>query len=180
MLVSPGPAARKDTCAGAVIAAALLLMHLAAGGCDSETPREVPDARAGPSGPTLVIGDMAFGVEIPRTIAEGLSGRESLPSKTGMLFVFKAGGAPAFWMKGMLFPLDFVWIGEDCTVVDTTPDMPAPAPGAPVSELPRYASGVAATYVFEINAGEVERFGIRVGDRVRFSDLSEDVEGALC
>ena len=56
----------------------------------------------------------------PAARARGLSGRESLASMTGMLFVFETGRASAFWMKDMLFSLDFVWIGEDCTVVDTT------------------------------------------------------------
>ena len=97
---------------------------------------------------------------------------------TGMLFVFETGRASAFWMKGMLFALDFVWIGEDCTVVDTTVHVSNPAPGTPDSELPTYASDVPATYTLEINASEVDRLGIRVGDKVGFSGIP--VSGPGC
>ena len=37
-----------------------------------------------------------------------------------MLFVFPSGRTSAFWMAGMRFPLDFVWISENCTVSEIT------------------------------------------------------------
>jgi uncharacterized membrane protein (UPF0127 family) len=97
-----------------------------------------------------------------------------------MLFVYPPGMAPAFWMREMLIPLDFVWIGEGCEVVDITPDVPPPATGTPNSELSLYRSSVAATYTFEINAGEAERLGIHVGDSVSFTGIAESVSEAEC
>lgn len=85
-----------------------------------------------------------------------------------MLFIFPSGRASAFWMKGMRFPLDFVWIGAHCRVVDLTLEVPAPAPGTPDGQLPVYRSSAPAAYTLEVNAGEVSRRGITVGDPVRF------------
>lgn len=93
-----------------------------------------------------------------------------------MLFIFESGRTTAFWMKDMRFPLDFVWIGSDCTVVDITPDVPPPA--TPNSPLPTYSSALPSAYNFEINGGETEQLGIKVGDRVRFSGIS--ASGAVC
>ena len=87
-------------------------------------------------------------------------------------------GAVAIWMKEMLFDLDLVWIGEDCTVVDVTGKAPRPEPGTPDARLPTYRSSVPATYSLEVNAGDVERLGVRVGDSVRFSGF--DLEGPGC
>jgi uncharacterized membrane protein (UPF0127 family) len=80
-------------------------------------------------------------------------------------------------MNKMRFPLDFVWIGEDCTVVFTTVDVPNPDPDAPGSSLPTYQSGAPAAYNFEINAGEVAQFGIEVGDEVTFLNVSSPNAG---
>ncbi len=85
-----------------------------------------------------------------------------------MLFVWESGRAGSFWMKGMLFPLDLVWISDGCTVVGVTADVPIPATGVPDSELTRYSSAESAAYAFEINAGEAESYGLAPGVGVRF------------
>lgn len=142
-----------------------------------------PSVTPSPGVPTATIGGVELEVEVVATPARrtrGLSGRESLPSMTGMLFVFESGSASAFWMRDMRFALDFVWIGDRCAVVDTTLNVPPPLPGTPDSSLPTYASASPAAYTLEINAGEVERLGIRVGDRMRFSGFPPGVSGADC
>ena len=124
---------------------------------------------------TVAIGDAAFRVEVLTTPAQrtrGLSGREMLEPGSGALFVYEPGGAGAIWMKEMLFDLDLVWIGEGCTVVHVTEKVPRPEPGTPDTRLPRYRTSVPASYTLEIDAGEVERSGIGVGDRVRFSGFT--------
>ncbi|HYI97746.1 MAG TPA: DUF192 domain-containing protein, partial [Bryobacteraceae bacterium] len=47
-----------------------------------------------------------------RAIERGLMGRESLPRKAGMLFVYPNTGRHRHWMYGCLIPLDLVWIGS--------------------------------------------------------------------
>ena len=127
--------------------------------------------------PEVVFGEVAFGVEVVSTPEErsvGLSGRESLTTQTGMLFAWESGRAGSFWMRGMLFPLDFVWISTDCTVVDVTADVPIPGPGEPDVELTRYSSSESAAYGFEINAGEAATYGVTPGVEVRFEGAGID------
>ena len=95
-----------------------------------------------------------------------------------MLFVFESGRASSFWMKGMRFALDFVWISSGCEVVGVTANVPPPASNTAGSTLPTHSSPAPAAYVFEINAGEVAAHDIAAGDPVRFSGIS--VEGADC
>jgi hypothetical protein len=85
-----------------------------------------------------------------------------------MLFVFDEEGRYSFWMKEMHFPLDLVWIGARCTVVDITPNAPPPAPGLSVTELPLYTPVAPVRYVLEVNAGETEAAGVRVDSLVEF------------
>lgn len=134
-----------------------------------------------PGGPALTVDGSRFEVEIAATSAErsrGLSGRESLPESTGMLFVYDSPKVPSFWMKEMLIPLDFLWIEEDCSVVDIHTDIPPPPPGTSTGSLPTYRPGSPVRYVFEINAGKVAELGIEVGDQVRFEGI--DVSGIGC
>ncbi len=132
--------------------------------------------------PAVLLGDVAFRAELATTSqqhAEGLSGRESLAPKSGMLFIFESGVASVFWMKEMRFPLDFIWISKGCIVVDITAEAPAPGPATSTSQLPYYASESLAAYTFEINAGEAAKYSITVGTAVRFLGVAAEPV-ALC
>lgn len=106
--------------------------------------------------------------DTPQLRSQGLSGRPSLDPRAGMLFVFEEPGNYTFWMIEMHFPLDFVWIGEDCVVADLTEDAPPQQPGQSPSDLPRYRPAAPVKYVLEINAGEIELAGISTGDVAAF------------
>lgn len=93
--------------------------------------------------------------------------------------VFAPAVASYFWMYNMRFPLDMVWISHDCSVVDITPNVPAPAPGTPASELPYYSSSSSAGYTLEINAGHAERNGIEIGASVKFANVTTSA-GLAC
>ena len=177
----PGREVRAQTL---LIAFAFLLATMtSAGGCRTDDSGDGPASQS--SGLSLVptsqqatvtLGTVDFAAEVARTLAErakGLSGRPGLRPGTGMLFVFDSGRASTFWMKGMLFPLDIVWIGVDCRIVDITLNVPPPAPTTVDSELSIYASNAPAAYTFEVAAGEVDGRGIKIGDEVRFSGISE-------
>lgn len=92
----------------------------------------------------------------------GLSGRESLASTTGLLFVFETPGRYGFWMKDMKFPIDMAWIDESKRVVyienNVRPDT-FPKVFTPTST---------AQYVLETNAGFFEQSKIKIGDIVEF------------
>lgn len=91
----------------------------------------------------------------------GLGGRASLPANTGMLFIYQNKDRYGFWMKGMQFPLDFIWIDGN-TIVDLTENV---ATGAPA-----FAPRVPVNKVLEVNAGLITRLGIKIGDLVSFSN----------
>ena len=93
--------------------------------------------------------------------SRGLSFRDSLPPGEGMLFVFPYPDRHTFWMKDMRFPLDIIWIAHD-SIVDIKANLPPGAGTIPPSYTPKGKSD----YVLEINAGEVGRYQMKVGDRV--------------
>ncbi len=122
--------------------------------------------------PTVVIGIVAFPVEVAVTAEQrqqGLSGRPSLASGAGMLFIFESPMPLQFWMKRMQFPLDFVWIGADCTIGEITRDVPPPPPGTEDSDLARISPQDDMQYVLEINAGEAAELGLEPGQSVAFA-----------
>lgn len=98
---------------------------------------------------------------------KGLSGVDALPKNTGMLFVYDEKDRYEFWMRGMLIPIDMVWL-EDDVIVDITPEVPIPAMNTPWSELPTYAPKVPCNRVLELQAGMAEEHGLQPGQRVRY------------
>lgn len=96
----------------------------------------------------------------PEERAQGLSSREPLGEREGMLFVFEAPGRYSFWMKEMRFALDMLWI-EDGRVVHVERHVPPPVTGlTDLSRLPVYTPSQPATYVLEVNAGFADRHAI--------------------
>ena len=157
-------ASRPGTAAPALLVLALLSVAACA-------PEDTPT-------PSVTVGEATFEVEIaatPDEMSKGLSGRDGLASGTGMLFVYEVPRVSTFWMKGMRFPLDFIWIGQDCRVADTESHASEPPTGTQDSNLPLYRSDGPVLYGLEVNAGEVERLGIEPGDRVVFADVPVDV-----
>ncbi len=125
---------------------------------------------------TVAIADIEWAAEVADTREArriGLGGRDSLPELSGMLFVFETGLTTNFWMGGMKFPLDFIWISEDCTVSEITPDAPILATSTQPSNVRIYQSAVPTKYTFEINAGEAAYYDIQLGDKVRFEGIKD-------
>ena len=97
----------------------------------------------------------------PEARRQGLSGRASIESGEGLLFVFPVEGIYTFWMKDMLFSIDILWLATDGTVVYMAQDVsPDTFPSHFVSESP-------ALYVLELPAGYTKAHGVQVGDIVR-------------
>jgi uncharacterized membrane protein (UPF0127 family) len=112
----------------------------------------------------------AISVELALTTddrALGLGERDSLPIDSGMLFDLGENRVPGFWMKGMRFPIDMVWIDENKTIVGVANDV-QPQPGVPDEDLRRYSPAEPVRYVLEVNAGEALRREMVAGDVVEF------------
>lgn len=105
--------------------------------------------------------------------ARGLSYRTSLNENDGMLFIFPSSSTQHFWMIGMNFPLDMIWIGDDgaggSKVLGFTENVPAPISGTAMWKLPVYASPAGVNKVLEVNGGSVAKYHIRTGDAVVIS-----------
>ena len=69
-------------------------------------------------------------------------------------------------MKGLSFPLDFIWIRED-KVVDLLHRVQPPTPGQPDESLPIYQSEEEVDKVLEVPAGTIQGLNIKVGDTVK-------------
>lgn len=113
---------------------------------------------------TVHVGKTAFMAEIADTFmarGKGLSGHAPLRAKQGMLFIFSSPSAGAFWMQGMTFPLDFVWIRNGLVMGVTENALPMTETGYKL-----YYPPMPVDRVLEINAGAVKKFGIRIGDKV--------------
>jgi uncharacterized membrane protein (UPF0127 family) len=90
--------------------------------------------------------------------------------------VFNAEAEHGFWMKGMRFPLDFIWISGDRRVVALTENVPPPEPGTETSELELFDEDVETQYVLEVNAGAVAESGIALCDPVA---IEPDIDPGL-
>ena len=126
---------------------------------------------SGPARTEVRIDGLVVRAELATTVeerAQGLSGRGSLPEDGGMLFVFPEEQRPAFWMRDMRFPLDFIWISRDYRVAALTENVPPPDAGLAPEDLPRYRPDVPVRYVLEVNAGIVREYGVQAGDAVTF------------
>lgn len=122
--------------------------------------------RKNPLSAKIEIGEHRYIVEVAVTNAEkakGLSFRDSMPFNHGMIFLYDHKDFYTFWMNGMRFPLDFVWIDGN-TIVDITqhvqPQMGVNVPIVkPIKQVDK---------ILELNAGVIERNGIKIGDSVKF------------
>lgn len=102
----------------------------------------------------------------PLARARGLAGRDGIGDDEGMLFVFNEPAIQRFWMKGMRFSIDIIWIREN-TVVGFEENVPA-EPGVSDENLKIYSSPEVVEKVLEMKAGSVRAFDIKIGDRVEF------------
>lgn len=91
--------------------------------------------------------------------AKGLSGRAQIDDSYGMLFLFPELNTPSFWMKGMNFPLDMIWIRGE-TIVEITKEVPLES-GIHFST---YSPSEPVDKVLEVRAGFTEEYGVKIGD----------------
>lgn len=106
------------------------------------------------------VGSQAFEVEVASTLQEqqqGLGGRSELAEDRGMLFPYDPPQERTFWMKGMLIPIDLLWI-RDGLVVGIEEQM------SPDGGSKHYSSPGPVDYVLELRTGSVEQFDITVGN----------------
>lgn len=115
-------------------------------------------------------GQARFQVDLadtPEERARGLMYVESMPTMSGMLFVYDAPQRATFWMRNTLIPLDMLfvdqtgriaWIHENAIPMDET----------------FIEGGYDILSVLEINGGLAHRLGIKVGDLLQHPSFGEN------
>jgi uncharacterized membrane protein (UPF0127 family) len=99
---------------------------------------------------------------------KGLSGREKLDENQGMLFIFDKKDKFSFWMRGMKFPIDIIYLDDD-NVVYIVENAAVPENDTEVPQ--RYTPDKPSNRVLEINAGKAKELGIKVGTKINFKGI---------
>lgn len=104
-------------------------------------------------------------------IAEDYKSREmglmyvhEMPADEGMIFIYDDESRRYMWMKNTFIPLDMLFVSSDMKVVSFKEN------ATPFSE-DLISSVVPVKYTIELNAGQIEKNGIKVGDKIEFNRL---------
>ena len=101
------------------------------------------------------------------TITIGLMGRSSLPENSGALVVFDTPGIRSEWMKNMLIPTDFIWLGSDKKIKQIYENL-QPCEKDPCKI---YLSAEPVQYGVEVNAGYAKRHNLTEGMDVSITGI---------
>ena len=120
-------------------------------------------------------GDVIYTVEEaqkPEELEKGLMNRHQLATDGGMIFdLSKVNNQIAMWMKDTHISLDMLFVNANGTIFFIKEK------ATPMSEELIIAPEP-ATVVIELNAGEVEKHGIKTGDTVKhhfFDDINKEL-----
>jgi uncharacterized membrane protein (UPF0127 family) len=98
------------------------------------------------------------------TQSKGYSGREPITRNEGMIFVFDTVDKHGFWMKDMKFSIDIIWMDDSYTINHIEKSV------SPETYPKVFIPNESGKYVLEVAAGEVDRLGVKIGDKVDFLD----------
>jgi hypothetical protein len=113
----------------------------------------------------LVIRGVEFKVEIADSREErriGLMNRKELDVNKGMLFIFPEPDILSFWMKNTAIPLGIAFISDEGRITGIEEMEPFSTETVSSREEVRLA--------LELHRDAFERYDIRPGDRIQFSD----------
>ncbi len=115
----------------------------------------------------LIINNKTISVDLATTRDEqatGLAGKSELADDYGLLFLFDNKRIRNFWMKGMIVPIDIIWINDN-EIAYITEKVSLTAKGEP-HQL--YSSSKSVDKVLEVKAGLVEQNGWTIGDKIQY------------
>jgi len=113
----------------------------------------------------IEINKIEIKVEIADTVKkriQGLSERKSIKEKEGMFFVFKKSNYYSIWMRKMIFSLDIVWINENFEIIDISKNI------SPESFPKSFRSSVPCRYILELKSGAIDKYNIKIGDKIYY------------
>ena len=95
--------------------------------------------------------------------------RESLPPRSGMLFLFPDAAPHKFWMKNTMIPLDMIWMDGAGRVLFVS----ANTPPCKADPCPNYGPDGPAATVLEIAGGLAAKEKVTVGSEIRFEGVTK-------
>jgi len=98
----------------------------------------------------------------PEVQTRGLGYRDALAWDDGMLFIYDAPGFHRFWMRGMRFDIDIVWIRAGRII-----DISHRVPHVPGENGPTVQPRELADQILEVPAGYAASHAWRIGNRVQ-------------
>lgn len=125
----------------------------------------------------IKINDQVILADVARTEKArqiGLSNRLELNVNEGLLFVFDEPGKYGFWMKGMQFPIDIIWVKDD-RIVGLKERIPA-EPGVSDSDLKIYTPPEDIDKVIEVSSGRIRLFRAQIGDQVLIKSFLPNIK----
>ncbi len=113
-------------------------------------------------------GEIRFNVEVaqtPEELQKGLMYRTQMPLNNGMIFSIYPVRPTGMWMKNTKIALDMLFVAPDASISMIKENATPMSEDLIISRDPVRA-------VIELNAGQVKRYGIKVGDKVSHALLS--------
>lgn len=132
--------------------------------------RDLPEGREQAQ---IVVGETPLTVDLAHPGPQqtlGLGYRNGLEPGTGMFFIGDQAVMKTYWMKGMRFCLDIIWIEGDQIVGAAENVCPDP-PGTADIDRARYSSPISVTHVLEVPAGWLDEHDYGPGTTVDLSEI---------
>jgi uncharacterized membrane protein (UPF0127 family) len=107
--------------------------------------------------------------DVPTTnegFQKGLGVKDHLNENEGMLFVFLKPPPPPFWMHGMKFPIDIIWLASKGVVVHIEHNLQPCTPGRICPTYAPSSSSGNSVYVLETVAGFSQKHSVSIGTHV--------------
>lgn len=153
--------------AAAVVVAVVLMFYPAYTVSGNPVPMLNEGGLEGYDQTAVYISDVGLLADIADTQEKkslGLGVRDSMEEGEAMLFLFENEAKHSFWMHGMKFPIDIIWLDSDKTVVHIEHSL---QPCTPL-DCPSYQPDKDSLYVLETVAGFSKKHGITEGTKADF------------
>ena len=113
-------------------------------------------------------GEIRFNVEVaqtPEELQKGLMYRTQMPLNNGMIFSIYPVRPTGMWMKNTKISLDMIFVAPDASISMIKENAVPMSEDLIISRDPVRA-------VIELNAGQVKRYGIKIGDKINHALLN--------
>ena len=147
----------------------IVILHRSIISCNEKQPSDLNKPK--PEKFEILVGEKKLLLELAITEEKrqkGLMHRSGLKLGEGMLFVFESPQPMSFWMKNTRIPLDLGYFSPDGRLKELHRGHPFDLSG-----IPSQTSSL--QFVIELNAGDYQKLGIQLGDRIDLPALSDAI-----